>query len=326
MKELSKRRIVCRVSGEKARKPFVGADHRPSSKILNLNAGVFAPDKHLPDVATIVRANGSLNGVVSFDSGKKLPKRARATIPAAHQLITTNIEVRSDLQIRGYSIIRATNLKVAPELREEQDRFRDFFTSLPKDSYEDDANRYRRLSRWLLSPWNSKIDTSRPAESYKQDRYNPTAPGERIFEPLTVSAQKNLLLHALIQFDAAFLPFNMRTSTLPIDVGVHMVSLRPNLGRPAWSSPRGLAHKDGEPMTCVHLIDRYGVNGGESRIADNELTWVHKFTLNDFLDTLVIWDHMVYHHATEVQLADGYNEGRRDALLIDFTQTAVVRK
>ena len=100
--------------------------------------------------------------------------------------------------------------------------------------------------------------------------------------------------------------------------GVHVVQMyaRPHL--PGISTPDCL-HKDGEPYTFVHLIERRDVVGGESVVVDNAKAPLFEGVLTEQLDSLDIRDAAVYHQVRRISVPPGVEHGYRTALLIDFT-------
>ena len=159
-----------------------------------------------------------------------------------------------------------------------------------------------------------RISTYEQASSFNPQDGNTT----RHFPELTPGLRNNRLLKRLILFDLDQLPLSDAQRSSPVDVGVHLIRMVATPGRPGTSSPNCL-HKDGEPWTFVHLIDRDGIEGGESIVADNSRSIVFETVLDQLLDTLVVDDKCVYHMVREVYALPTRERGFRTALLIDFT-------
>ena len=78
-------------------------------------------------------------------------------------------------------------------------------------------------------------------------------------------------------------------------------------GRPS------VPHQDGEPFTCIHLINRDAVQGGLSQVYRNTPVesvsragaLLAEVVLREMFDTLVVWDKGVFHHVTPVEVSDG---------------------
>ena len=130
--------------------------------------------------------------------------------------------------------------------------------------------------------------------------------------------EANSFLREMILFDFFNTPFDKAIWSTPVDVGVHEIRYVARPGLPGISSPNRL-HKDGEPFTFVHLIERYGITGGDSLVTDNDKRPLVRLTLTDRLDTVTVSDKDVYHQVKPIEVAPGESEGYRDVLLIDFT-------
>lgn len=196
------------------------------------------------------------------------------------------------------------------------------FEALPLDTYDKAANRYRQLTRYVLLPYAGLL-VPRPykAITYKQDvGFNQEAMGiVRQFEAVPESICESDFLRALIMHDFANSPLDDETLAGPIEVGVHFIRLKATPNRPGVAVPNRL-HKDGEPVTWIHLMNRKGVTGGENTITDNSQKQVLcEATLNAPLDSIGIVDDMVWHMVKPVQVVESATVGVRDVILVDFT-------
>lgn len=203
----------------------------------------------------------------------------------------------------------------------------------------DGQSRRRSYDRNLLLPATA---VDRPRLVYMSSDYrqgadvNPEAGGQiRQFTPLTREVRNNKLLRELIWLDFNLLPLGKLWGNFgrnPVEVGVHLIRMPASPGSPGVAIPNR-AHRDGEFFTFIHLIKRDGVKGGESLIyrsikSGSELVrgpLLHVCTLQDQLDTLAVWDREVFHDITPVIVADGFEQGVRDVILIDFTPTESVK-
>ena len=226
---------------------------------------------------------------------------------------------RQDLERQGYACFKGSDLSVPQDLQQDLNSLRRDYETLPLDQYCESGNRHRRHSRYVLLPWLNLLE-ARPISHYLQDReLNPTDGGVmRTFERLSGEMEANTFLRAMILFDFSNTPFEKAIGSTPVDVGVHMIRMVARPGLPGVSSPNRL-HKDGEPFTFIHLIERHGITGGESLVADNDKRPLVRKTLDDRLDTVTVSDKDVYHHVEPIEVAPGESEGYRDVLLIDFT-------
>jgi hypothetical protein len=113
-------------------------------------------------------------------------------------------------------------------------------------------------------------------------------------------------------------PFAATDLVQPFDVGLHVIKTVPRQDRAAVASPNCL-HKDTEPFTFIHLLERENIIGGENIITDNAKEPLFIATLKDLMDTIVVKDDAVYHHVMPITLANPQAPGFRTVLLIDFT-------
>ncbi len=226
---------------------------------------------------------------------------------------------RKDLERQGYACFKGSDLSIPHHLQRELSLLRQVYEDLPSDQYCESGNRYRRHSRYVLLPWMNLLE-SRPISEYIQDReLNPTDGGIiRTFERLSKAMEANAFLREMILFDFFNTTFEKAIWSTPVDVGVHAIRYVARSGLPGVSSPNRL-HKDGEPFTFLHMIERHGITGGENLVTDNEKRPLVRMTLTDCLDTIAVSDADVYHQVEPIEVAPGESEGYRDVLLIDFT-------
>jgi hypothetical protein len=113
-----------------------------------------------------------------------------------------------------------------------------------------------------------------------------------------------------------------------IKVGLHVIALQADGIQPGISSPNRI-HVEGEYITFVILLERTGVIGGESLVAErvyadkhpNEVPFdarLAELTLSEPMDTLAVDDRRLSHYVFPV-FARRNAHGRRAVLLVDFT-------
>jgi|ERR1017187_922581 hypothetical protein len=242
--------------------------------------------------------------------------------------------VRDDLTTKGFSVLARTDIHLAPELE------------LPlaslglvyDDSPSDGPVRRRFYGRYVLGPYATvdTLDLRLYSSSYMSSDYqqpadiNPEQRGSlRTYAPLPAAAGSNAFLKELILFDLSLLPledFWPNAPRNPLSIGIHLLRTIALPERPGSPSP-SVPHQDGEPFTCIHLIKRRGVNGGESQVFRNTpIDGVNaagqlllQTTLQQALDSLIVWDRDVFHHVTPINVVQDGIEGIRDVLIIDFT-------
>jgi hypothetical protein len=226
------------------------------------------------------------------------------------------------MRAKGFCHLEADDFVLTDEQRESLATVQGHFNSLPLDTYDESANRYRQLSRYVLLPFAGLL-VPRPNKAliYQQNiGFNAEARGiERQFAALPEAISKADFLRELIMHDFANSPLDQEMLSGPIEVGVHFIRLWATPERPGVAVPNRL-HKDGEPVTWVHLMNRRDVVGGESVITDNSQAKVLcEATLNAPLDSIGIVDDMVWHMVKPVRVAESATVGIRDVILVDFT-------
>jgi hypothetical protein len=213
------------------------------------------------------------------------------------------------------------------------------FDELDRDPYGIADNRFRSYARGILLPWKpefswippTKLVRGRPMTEYYQGAYNPDFSGEkRVLPAISEKAKSNPLLHRLIwaDFDRSFWPDSLRSH--PLQVGVSFIKLQVDTEHPRALSTPDSFHQDGETFTFAHLISRMGVVGGINSIsypaaAGKGLADIpHGQVLAEFelcqpLETYAIFDPLVSHYVSPIELADGCEKGERSIMLVDFT-------
>lgn len=217
------------------------------------------------------------------------------------------------------------------------------FESMPKDAYAQTNGRYRRFSRAVIMPWNLHLewlpssydeDGNEVAEYFQGD-FNPEyKEAYRKFPALPEAVRNTELLKQIIQYDFAQTHWNAHDTDMPINVGIHFVRLIVEKdGDEAVSSPNCL-HRDGEPFTFAHLIQRSNVDGGHNVIAQIEDTDKFpedidpshikaSFEINETLSSYGVADKLVSHYVSGVKKGSGEGPAIRDILLIDYQPTIV---
>jgi hypothetical protein len=214
------------------------------------------------------------------------------------------------------------------------------FDRLPCDPYGGGTdNRFRSYARGVVLPWERKITWlptatdmyGRPTTEYYQGKYNPEfADRKRALRALSDDIKRSPVLHRLIwmDFDLTFWPAPYRA--VPLLLGVSFIKMGVDAEhRRAFSTPDSF-HQDGEVFTFAHLIKREHVTGGLNAVAkpacagrrltdigDDEL--LATFELHQPLETYAIFDPLVSHYVSPIELAPGERCGERSIMLIDFT-------
>jgi hypothetical protein len=247
-----------------------------------------------------------------------LPPERNTTFMALQNHI---VSIKERMLRDGFCHIKLTDLNLSPGEISRLEEIQQHFNSLSQDSYNLGANRFRQIRRYTLLPY-ADVLTPRPvtASAYLQNlNFNPEAGGQlRHFDPIPDMMAGNSLLLSLIRRDFSLSEFGKQTLAGPIDVGVHFIRMLAEPGKPGISVPDCL-HKDGEPFTWIHLVNRVNVIGGENIIADNNKAIIYETVLEAPLDTIGVDDAHVYHQAKRVFVKEGEAVGYRDVILVDFT-------
>jgi hypothetical protein len=153
---------------------------------------------------------------------------------------------------------------------------------------------------------------------------------ERRFVPLPDQLLSHPGLAELVDISMRFCPRSLFGDTAPpfYKIGFHLIALKPDGLHPGWSSPRR-AHFDGEYVTSIWLLEREGVIGGASLIAERKYSDWHpddvppeakllEHVLSAPLDMLCADDRRVSHYVGPVY-AKRNGEGVRSVLLLDIT-------
>jgi len=243
--------------------------------------------------------------------------------------ISSKVDIRRKLQRGGFCHWQGGDLVYAPEAETFWQDLQAASSTLPRDEYCKAGNRYRRYAQYVTMPWSNTLQPLPPGEYYQSAEYNAVDGGVgRWFAPLTPREQLNPFLLGLIWFDLHQIPWPKKKFQRPIQVGVHFVKHVAEPGRAGISSPDEL-HRDGEPYTFVHLVERSGVEGGVNTIAPLAYTGYQptdvppndlllQVVLTSPLDSFVVSDVAVCHHVSAVNVMPGYERGSRSVLLIEF--------
>ncbi len=195
------------------------------------------------------------------------------------------------------------------------------------------SRRAARGSRFLLFP--PYVDSNgRVFTTYLQPAgANRDYGRERRFEPLPDELLGHVGLQEIVELCYRATP----GSIFPGDgadllkVGIHLISLQPEKGQAAISSPNR-AHFDGEYVTYIVMLERSEVIGGDSLVVERTYADWHpddvpeegrlfRVTLAEPLDLLGTDDRRICHYVYPV-FARRNGRGRRTVLLIDFTPLA----
>lgn len=267
------------------------------------------------------------------------PARHAETLPPAPERTGAAPPLRDRLASDGFVVLQPDDLGAPDFCAQAIAGLLAAADDLPLDPYCRGAFRFRRFARLYLLPWSDTIVLAppmrnargEPVQMYHQpEALNTEEAGiSRWFPALDDSIAMADWMQHIIRFDFRQLSFSEAERSAPVQIGVHIVELRAGRDAPAVASPNRV-HRDGEPYTCAHLIERRGVTGGENHIVDpgwaeHQIESVPDeairaaFTLQAPLDGYIVRDDRVAHHVGAVHLDPAAEKGSRTILLIDFT-------
>ncbi|QHI95480.1 hypothetical protein GT348_03650 [Aristophania vespae] len=223
----------------------------------------------------------------------------------------------------GYCKLDSDDFSLSDTQKSDLDIIQKHFDTLQRDPYGEDSGRYRQHSKYVFLPCLNLLipHCTEHASCYKQDiKFNDEVIDEaRKFQPVPNDILLNNLITSFILHDFKNSPLAHYSSTVPMEVGIHFIRTKAMTGSPGVAVPNRL-HKDGEPCTWIHLINREGLSGGENIITDNSKDNILcEHTLLNPLDSIGIVDDQVWHQVKPVSVSGHTNVGYRDVILIDFT-------
>jgi hypothetical protein len=245
----------------------------------------------------------------------------------------------SPLEQYGFERYFVGAADVSMNIEHHLEQIRREFDMLCRDPYGPSDNRFRSYSRGILLPWNAsfewipptKLVAGHPTTEYFQGPYNPHFSGERrVLPSITENTKSNPLLRRLIwlDFDRTF--WTKELCGYPLQVGVSFIKLQVDTeNRRALSTPDSF-HQDGETFTFAHLVRREGIQGGVNAITHPSAAgksvaqvphgeFLAEFELHEPLESYAIFDPMVSHYVSPIELAADCGKGERSIMLIDFT-------
>lgn len=246
--------------------------------------------------------------------------------------------VRSSLQTLGWATYGMADLMLSDEEIRDLDRLAQYVRTLPVDDFGGNG-RHRCYAEAIVTPsrrtlhWKPGIVGKTGAleiEYVQETEFQPEYGGvRRRFSRTSDHVLQLPLINKLIWFDLDLTGLADRAE--PLLCGFHLIQLKALQGRPSRSTPDCL-HRDGQPYTAVHLVNRSGVSGGLNYIAPPQYSGrdvrdvpadeLSCFTLTEPLDSYIINDEAICHHVSAVTCSPGMDIGSRTVMLIDFSPIA----
>ncbi len=234
--------------------------------------------------------------------------------------ITTTHDVHTDLATQYYSLVRATELSIPDDLRQEWLSLSIDYADLPVDEYlpNNGKYRFRRYGRYYFMPSTEEL-LRLPHEDYFQDTdINEITGGiVRKFAPLLDTTFSNDFLQEMIRFDFRQFPVTDAMKNDPWDVHVHLIRVTATHGQDGHPTPEGI-HKDGAEFVTVHLAELVNADGGDVSIYDNDKNLLSTHRLNQIMDFYVFNDDMLWHKAEPITPKNEKHQAVRSILTFDY--------
>lgn len=236
----------------------------------------------------------------------------------AHKLNST----AKALQDKHYCLISGGDIQAMLNCSStEQTIFQQCWRYLKQDNYMMDGGtyRFRRYGQFDKARSSEKL-VLLPHEAYVQPSYINNLNGDisRHFEPLTLPFVSSPVLTKLLlwmseTYDAVLgeaQDWNIRLHPYRI------TSDSKQIGKP---TPEGL-HRDGVTFIASLLIDRVNIEGGETRITDNQKSRLTETTLLQPFDLMLANDELTMHDVSPLVTKQAGEPAYRDVLVIAFTK------
>ena len=234
--------------------------------------------------------------------------------------IHQNEIVRDQLDTQKYSFIKAENFNIPTEMQSDFNAFKADWENLEADDFlkEGASFRFRRFGLFEYQPAQDLIRPSLEDNYFQAEDINEYAGGiKRRFAPLSEDAFQNPFVLELIKANFRHFPIDENRKKLSWIVDVHQVRILGRHEELGEATPEGI-HHDGEEFISVHLIKRENVKGGLSGIYNNDRKLIESLTLNDPLDSILMWNPFVMHGVNPIQPENPDHAAIRDTLLFGY--------
>ena len=235
-------------------------------------------------------------------------------------LIRCDSETYCDLRDNRYAWIPASRFSIAPGLSGEQRRLWNEWDHLQPDRYLKSGAtfRTRRMGYFELTPATGRLRSLSQALYYQSPDVNGYAGGiDRRFAPLKDSTIANPFLRELIRFDFSRFPVAGWKAVRTWTIDVHLFRIIGQPDEAGEPTPEGV-HHDGDEFNAVHLVQRQNVVGGISGVYDNDRCLLESLTLQESMDSLILWDPHVMHGVSPIRPKASGQPAIRDVLVIGY--------
>ncbi|MFY4719824.1 2OG-Fe dioxygenase family protein [Streptomyces sp. LaBMicrA B280] len=237
-------------------------------------------------------------------------------------------DIRDELRVRGYALLPARQLSIAPELRPRVAELAREWEHLGADRYLRNGARFRERAydRFFFLPRTGEVRLHPHRPYFQSEGANGYAGGiQRDVAPLSRSTVDNPLLTRLLRDDFARFPVEDGRLDEPWDVQCHqfrIIGTPEELGEPTPEGP----HRDEVDYGAIHLMGRLNVTGGESQVYSEGEELLAEFCLRDRMDTMFWADRKILHAVRPVGARDESRPAVRDVLILGYTHAPGQRR
>jgi hypothetical protein len=235
--------------------------------------------------------------------------------------ITIHRNIGPVLQDNKYATISATQYSFIPELIESKQALWADWDDLEPDNYLKNGAtfRLRRFAYFYFLPSCTDIQPLKQTHYFQASELNSYAGGiQRHLAYLKDSTLNNQFLHELINMNFKQFPLSGEMANNSWKVDIHQIRILASADEVGEPTPEGIHHDENE-FVVMHLIKRHNILDGINTIYNNDKQPLESVTLNQPMDSLVVWDPHVMHGVSAIR-PDNENEiAFRDILLIGYT-------
>lgn len=234
--------------------------------------------------------------------------------------ISTARHIKDEIRQRGYSLLRASELRMSDELRQSWLSLSIDYADLPADEYLPGGARYRfrRYGRFRFSPLTGELARLPHKDYFQSADINRVSGGFiRKFAPLLDTTFDNPFLRELIRFDFAQFPLEEAQLKQDWEVQAHLIRVTADFNEQGHPTPEGI-HRDGAAFVTVRLAELVNANGGEVSIYDDDRQLLTTFRLEGVLDSYLFNDAILWHAAAPIVPTAAAHGAIRSILTFDY--------
>jgi len=199
--------------------------------------------------------------------------------------------------------------------------FTESWQGLETDGFMRDGGRYRlrRLANFLAIPGEPGHRRGLHRAHFQATVHNTLNGGvDRWFAPVEDATVANPFCQGLLDLGRDVAD-RLHPGTRWF-VEMHQFRVQAQPGSPGHPTPEGV-HHDGVDVVLIAMLARTNLQGGETRVTDDEGNELARFTLDGLLDLVIVDDRRVMHGVTPVQPADDALPSSRDVLVLTWKKS-----